>query len=85
MAERFWLGKIENLAQKLPEIDSFVSMATGVDQKALHNYILHKCKEQTMVSLRVLELVNIQKCNNSLFTNHNTKCVFAISTCFFLL
>ena len=43
-AERFRLGEIKSLAQKLPEIDALVPMATGVDQKVLHNYIPHKFK-----------------------------------------
>ena len=34
------------LAQKLPDVDDLVEMATEISQKALHEFLLVKCKEQ---------------------------------------
>ena len=55
-AERFWLSETENLPKKLPKIEALVPMTTGVDQKVLHDYILHKFKEQTMVFTKSFKL-----------------------------
>ena len=38
----------ETLAHKLPDIDDLVDMATVVSKKALHEFLLVKCKEQTI-------------------------------------
>ena len=40
--ERFLLCKIESLGQKLSEIDDLVTMATEVNHKTLHEFILKK-------------------------------------------
>ena len=37
----------DNLARKLPDIEYLVHMATVVSKKALHEFLLVKCKEQT--------------------------------------
>ena len=42
------LSNIEVMNNALPMIDDLVPMATVVNQKALHEFILQKCKEQTM-------------------------------------
>ena len=42
------LGRIEKLTQKLSEIDDLVPMAMKVNHKSLHNFVLQKCKEQTV-------------------------------------
>ena len=34
--------------QKLPNIDDLVNMATVISKKALHEFLLVKCKEQTI-------------------------------------
>ena len=36
------------LAQKLPSIDDLVNMATVTSKKALHEFLLIKCKDQTI-------------------------------------
>ena len=38
----------DNLARKLPDIEDLVNMATVVSKKALHEFLLIKCKEQTI-------------------------------------
>ena len=38
----------DNLARKLPDIEDLVNMATVVSIKALHEFLLMKCKEQTI-------------------------------------
>ena len=38
----------DNLAHKLPDIEELVNMATVVSKKALHEFLLIKCKEQTI-------------------------------------
>ena len=46
--ERLMLSNNEVLSNSLPTIDDFVPMAMVVDNKAIHEFILQKCKEQTM-------------------------------------
>ena len=46
--ERLLLSNIAILDQSLPMIEDLVSMATVVNHKAFHQFILQKCKEQTM-------------------------------------
>ena len=36
------------LARKLPDIEDLVNMATVVSKKVLHEFLLVKCKEQTI-------------------------------------
>ena len=36
------------LAQKLPDIEDLVDMATVISKKALNEFLLVKCKEQTI-------------------------------------
>ena len=38
----------DNLARKLHDIEDLVNMATVVSKKALHEFLLVKCKEQTI-------------------------------------
>ena len=38
----------DTLAQKLPDIEDLVNMSTVVSKKALHEFLLVKCKEQTI-------------------------------------
>ena len=38
----------DDLARKLPDIEDLVNMATVVSKKALHEFLLIKCKEQTI-------------------------------------
>ena len=37
-----------SIAQKLPDIEDLVNMATVTSTKALHEFLLVKCKEQTV-------------------------------------
>ena len=46
--ERLLLSNIAILDQSLPTVKNLVPMAMVVNQKALHEFILQKCKEQTM-------------------------------------
>ena len=38
----------DTLAHKLPDVDDLVNMATEISKKALHEFLLVKCKEQTI-------------------------------------
>ena len=38
----------DTLAHKLPDVDDLVKMATEISKKALHEFLLVKCKEQTI-------------------------------------
>ena len=44
------------LARKLPIIDDLVDMAMVISKKALHEFLLVKCKEQTMDFTKRFEL-----------------------------
>lgn len=46
--EKFLPSDIAKLDHALPLVEDFVPMATVVNPKALHEFILLKCKEQTM-------------------------------------
>ena len=46
--ERLLLSNIEVMNNALPTIDDLVPMAKVVNQKALDEYALQKCKERTM-------------------------------------
>ena len=53
--ERLLLSNIENLSNSLPTIDDLVPM-TVVNHKAIHEFILQKCKEQTMTFTKKFKL-----------------------------
>ena len=53
--ERLMLSNIENLSNSLPTIDELVPM-TVVNHKAIHEFILQKCKEQTMTFTKKFKL-----------------------------
>ena len=38
----------DTLAHKLPDVDDLVKMATEISKRALHKFLLVKCKEQTI-------------------------------------
>ena len=44
------------LNNALPTIDNLVPMARVVNQKALHEFVLQKCKEQTMTFTKKFKL-----------------------------
>ena len=48
VAEKVWQCNSYILAQKLPNIDDLVDMAMVIGKKALHEFLLIKCKEQTI-------------------------------------
>ena len=50
------LSNIEVLSNSLPTIDDLVPMAMVVDYKAIHEFVLHKCKEQTMAFTKKFKL-----------------------------
>ena len=54
--ERLMLSNIEVMNNALSTIDDLFLMATVVNQKALHEFILQKCKEQTMTFTKIFEL-----------------------------
>ena len=54
--ERLSLSNVTILDQSLPRVEDLVSMATVVNHKALHEFILLKCKEQTMSFTKRFEL-----------------------------
>ena len=54
--ERLMLSNIEVLSNSLPTIDNLVPMAMVVDYKAIHQFILQKCKEQTMAFTKKFKL-----------------------------
>ena len=50
------LSNIEVLSNSLPTIDDLVPMTMVVDYKAIHEFILQKCKEQTMAFTKKFKL-----------------------------
>ena len=42
------MNNAQIICQKLPSTDELVEMATDISKKALHEFLLTKCKEQTM-------------------------------------
>ena len=48
MAEKVLQCNADILAQKLPNFDDLVNMATVINKKALHEFLLFKCKGQTI-------------------------------------
>ena len=60
------LSNIEVLNNALPTIDDLVSMAMVVNQKALHEFVLQKCKEQTMTFTKKFKLRDNSPQNNKL-------------------
>ena len=52
--ERLMLSNIENLSNSLPTIDELVPM-TVVNHKAVHEFILQKCKEKTMTFTKKIQ------------------------------
>ena len=48
VAERVLQCNANTICQQLPTTDDLVKMATGISKKALHEFLLTKCKEQTM-------------------------------------
>ena len=48
VADRFLLYRIENLDHELPKTDKLVPMAMLVNKEALLEFLLQKCKEQTI-------------------------------------
>ena len=55
IAERFSHSRIDELTQKLPEMDNLVLMATEIDQRALHDFLLLKYKEQSIELIKGLK------------------------------
>ena len=54
--ERLLLSNIEVLNNALPTIEDLVSMAMVVNHKAIHEFVLQKCKEQTMAFTKKFKL-----------------------------
>ena len=50
------LSNIEVFSNSLPTIDDLVPMTMVVDYKAIHEFILQKCKEQTMTFTKKFKL-----------------------------
>ena len=50
------LSNIEVLSKSLPTIDDLVPMTMAVGYKAIHEFILQKCKEQTMTFTKKFKL-----------------------------
>ena len=50
------LSNIEVLNNALPTIEDLVSMAMVVNYKAIHEFVLQKCKEQTMAFTKKFKL-----------------------------
>ena len=42
------MNNAQTICQQLPSTDELVEMATDISKKALHEFLLIKCKEQTM-------------------------------------
>ena len=54
--EKLLLSNIAILDQFLPTVETLVSMARVVSQKALYEFILQKCKKQTMTFTKRFKL-----------------------------
>ena len=54
--ERLLLSNIEVLNNALPTLEDLVSMAMVVNYKAIHEFVLQKCKEQTMAFTKKFKL-----------------------------
>ena len=54
--ERLMLSNIDVMNSALPTNDDLVPMTTVVNQKALHEFVLQKCKEQTMAFTKKFKL-----------------------------
>ena len=50
------LSTIEVMNNALPTIDDLVPMVMVVNQKALHEFFLQKCKEHTMTFTKKIKL-----------------------------
>ena len=50
------LSNIDVMNNALPKIDDLVPMVTVVNHKELHEFILQKCKEQTMTFTKRFKL-----------------------------
>ena len=48
VAERVLQCNTNNISQQLPTTDDLVEIATAISKKALHEFLLTKCKEQIM-------------------------------------
>ena len=48
VAERVLQCNANNISQQLPTTNGLVEMATVISKKALHEFLLTKCREQTM-------------------------------------
>ena len=48
VAEKVMMNNAQTICQQLPSTDVLVEMATDISKKALHEFLLIKCKEQTM-------------------------------------
>ena len=48
VAMRVLQCNVDILAPKLPDIEDLVNMATVISKKVLHEFLLVKCKEQTI-------------------------------------
>ena len=54
--ERLLLSNIEVMNNALHTIEDLVSMAMVVNYKAIHEFVLQKCKEQTMAFTKKFKL-----------------------------
>ena len=52
--ERLLLSNIEVLNNALPKIEDLISMSLIVNQKAIHKFVLQKCKKQKMTFTKKL-------------------------------
>ena len=56
VAERVLQCNANNISQQLPTTNDLVEMAAAISKKALHEFLLTKCKEQTMEYTKQLKL-----------------------------